>query len=128
MMVGCATAGGGATAKGVDEKTAIASTLGDWGSALASKNVDSILAFYSDAFRDQEGRDKATLKRFLEEVIANGYLDGAKVDVASAQISVNGEEAVVAPLTLSGDMGAVSLSLSMKKEAGSWRIVSSSMA
>lgn len=129
MAAGCATAGGGsAAAKGVDDQTAITKTLGEWGSALAAKNVDSILAFYSDSFRDEEGRDKSTLKQFLQDVIANGYLDGAKVDVATAQISINGSEAVVAPVALSGDMGGISLSISMKKEGGAWKITSSGQA
>ena len=131
MAFGCATAGGSAAAKapsGGDDKAAITKTLGDWGSALASKNVDTILAFYSDAFKDDEGRDKASFKELIEGVIANGYLDGAKIDLASAQVSVTGEEAVVAPIALSGDMGAISLSVSLKKETSGWRITTSRQA
>lgn len=129
--MGCATSGGGSAAtaapKGADDKAVIAKTLGEWGSALAAKDVDKIVSFYSDSFKSDDGTGKDGLKEFLGGVISAGYLDGAKVDVAGAQISVNGEEAVVAPLNLSGNMGAATLSLSLKKEAGTWRIVSSSM-
>lgn len=130
--MGCATSGGGSATtsapKGADDKAVIAKTLGEWGSALAAKDVDKIVSFYSDSFQGDDGMNKAGLKEFLGGVISAGYLDGAKVDVAAAQISVNGEEAVVAPLSLSGNMGAISLSLSLKKEAGTWRITSSTQA
>lgn len=131
-VMGCATSGGGskeaAAPKGADDKAAIAKTLGEWGSALAAKDVDKIVSFYSDSFTGDDGMNKSGLKEFLGGVISAGYLDGAKVDVAGAQISVNGEEAVVAPLSLSGNMGAITLSLSLKKEAGAWRITSSTQA
>ena len=130
MAFGCATSGGGTakTKAGGDEKTAITKMLGDWSSALASKDINKIMPFYSDSFKNDEGMDKAGMKELIAGAISNGYLDGAKIDVASAQVSVNGEEAVVAPVNLSGDMGALSLSISLKKEAGTWRIASSRQA
>ena len=132
MAFGCATSGGGTAktkaAAGGDEKTAITKMLGEWSSALASKDVNKIMPFYSDSFKNDEGMDKAGMQELIAGAISQGYLDGAKVDVASAQVSVNGEEAVVAPVNLSGDMGALSLSFSLKKEAGTWRIASSRQA
>lgn len=128
--LGCATSGG-ATAKAPaasGDQAAITKTLGEWGSALGAKNLDQILAFYSDSFRDDEGRDKAAVKEMLEGVISAGYLDGAKIDLDGAQYSVNGEEAVVSPITLSGDMGSISVAISLKKEAGGWKISGSSQA
>ena len=132
LVLGCATSGSGKTAAkaapGADEKTAITKTLGDWSSALKSKNIESIMAFYSDAFQDGEGRDKAGIKDLIQGAISAGYLDGAKIDLASAQVTVTGDQATVAPVSLSGDMGAISLSVSLKKESGSWHIVSSHQA
>ena len=126
---GCATSGGTtAKAASADPKVEVTKVLGEWGSALATKNLDSIMTFYSDSFKDGEGRDKMALKDFIKGAIDQGYLDGAKVDVAAAQVSVNGAEAVVAPVSLSGNMGEISLSLSLKKEANGWRIVSSGQA
>jgi ketosteroid isomerase-like protein len=129
LAFGCATSGGSAEPpKGVDEKAAIEKTLGEWGAALAAKDVPKILAFYSESFKNDEGMDKNGMKELIDGAIANGYLDGAKVITAGAQITVNGEDAVVAPVTLSGNMGELSLGLSLKKEAGSWRIISSRQA
>ncbi len=129
FAVGCASTGGSTeAAKPVDEKAAIAKVLQDWGASLATKNVDSIMTHYSDAFSDGDGRGKAELKSFIQDAIANGYLDGAKVDVATAQITVNGDEAVAVPVGLSGDMGSMAFSISLKKEASGWRIVSSNQA
>jgi len=131
MAFGCATSGGAAAkapASGGDDKAAVTQTLAQWSGALAGKNIDNIMAFYSDSFKDDEGRDKAGIKELIEGAIANGYLDGAKVDLASAQVSINGDAAVVSPVQLSGDMGAISLSVSLKKETAGWRITGSSQA
>lgn len=132
LAAGCATSGGGAkttkAAPGADEKTAITNVLNEWSAALASKNVDKILAFYSDSFKDDEGRDKAGIRELIEGAISQGYLDGAKVELASTQVTVNGAQAVASPVTLSGNMGSISLSVSFKKEAKGWLISGSSQA
>jgi len=134
LAFGCATGGGGtaaakpAPAAGGDDRAAVAKALMDWSGALKAKNIDQIMGFYSDSFKDDEGRDKAGIKELIEGAIANGYLDGAAVDLASAQVTVTGDAATVSPVQLSGDMGAISLSVSLKKEAGKWVITSSGQA
>ncbi|MDZ4861335.1 MAG: nuclear transport factor 2 family protein [Candidatus Hydrogenedentes bacterium] len=128
VAVGCATTGGGdaAAQKPADDKAAITKVLNDWGAALATKNIDTIVTFYSDSFSDSDGRGKPEMKGFLQEVIDAGYLDGAKVDLTTTVITVNGDQATATPVNLSGDMGAIPLSLTLKKEAAGWRIASSS--
>lgn len=130
LAMGCATSGGAkkeakATA---DPKVEITKVVGDWGGALATKDIEKIMAYYSDAFKDGEGRDKAALKDFIKGAIDAGYLDGAKVNVAAAQVAVTGDQATVSPISLSGSMGEISLSLTLKKEAAGWHIVGSSQA
>lgn len=132
LAVGCATSGGGAkttkASPSADEKTAITKMLNEWSAALASKNVDKILTFYSDSFKDDEGRDKSGIKELIEGAISAGYLDGAKVELVNTQVTVNGAQAVASPVTLSGNMGSISLSVSLKKEGNGWLISGSSQA
>lgn len=125
---GCATTGGGTAAKPVDDKAAVAKVINDWAAALASKNIESILTFYSDKFSDAEGRDKTAVKEFIQGAIDNGYLDGVKVDLAAAQITVAGDQATASGVRLFGDMGEITITLGLAREAQGWRIVSSSGA
>jgi len=50
------------------------------------------------------------------------------VSTETAQVTINGDDATVSPVTLSGSAGSMSLNLALKKEEGIWRIVSATEA
>ena len=120
-LMGCAGA-----AKGPSDEELIKATLGKWQEALVAKNIDNIVACYSDEFKDGDGRGKPELKGFISEAISAGYLDGIKVSMEGTTTKIDGDKATVTPIGLSGNAGGMSLTLTLGKANGQWLITSSS--
>ncbi|MCC6697318.1 MAG: hypothetical protein IT365_16940 [Candidatus Hydrogenedentes bacterium] len=118
LLCGCATG-----AKGPDDRTLIMNTMNGWKAGLIEKNIESVMAAYSESFRDQEGRGKAEVRDFIQGAINEGYLDGITIDLDVAQVTINDVEATVSPIPVTGGQGGVSLSMLLKKENGAWLIV-----
>lgn len=123
MVAGCATG-----SKGPSDQDLITNAMNQWQNALIAKDADTAIAVYSENFRDGDGRGKAEMHAFLKEAISMGYLDSLVVNTETAQVTINGEDATVSPVTLSGSAGSMSLKLALKKEEGVWRIVSATEA
>lgn len=115
--LGCATA-----AKGPSDQEQIQSVLNKWGQSLVAKDVNALMALYSENFQAQ-GRGKADMKEFIEDAIDEGYLEDAKVDTSAVQIAIEGDTATATPITLEGPAGSMSLRLDLSKENGQWLIV-----
>jgi hypothetical protein len=122
-MAGCATG-----PKGPTDQELITGTMNEWRAGLLEKNLDKILAAYSENYSDGEGRTKAQMREFIGGAISQGYLDNAQVDTTSTQIVITGDQAVANPITLSGPMGSITLSLTFKKEGDKWLVVGASGA
>lgn len=120
MVVGCASLGRNKDQKSIDK------TLASWKAAIEKKDIDGMLTAYSEDFKTERGGGKAEMKRFLTNAKDQGYLEGAKVDMAKAEIKIEKNTATVGPIDLSGDMGSITVELAMKKDPDKvWRIVGS---
>lgn len=116
--VGCAIG-----AKGPSDRELVMNTMNEWQAGLVAKNADQAIAVYSEEFRDGDGRGKEEMHAFLKEAISMGYLDSLIVDMESAQVTINSDEATVGPVALSSSAGSMYLNVTLKKEEGAWRIV-----
>ncbi|MCL4693558.1 MAG: hypothetical protein KJ060_13740 [Candidatus Hydrogenedentes bacterium] len=125
VLVGAGCAMG---AKGPSDRDLIMNTMNEWQSGLVAKDADKVITVYSEDFRDGEGRGKAEMHAFIKEAVSMGYLDSLMVDMESAQVTINSEDATVGPVTLSSSAGSMYLKLALKKEDGVWRIVGTSEA
>ncbi|MCC6488624.1 MAG: hypothetical protein IT364_14095, partial [Candidatus Hydrogenedentes bacterium] len=110
MVSGCATG-----AKGPDDRTLIMNTMNGWKAGILDKDIEAVMAAYSESFRDQEGRGKAEVRDFIQGAITEGYLDGITIDLDVAQVTINGAEATVSPIPVTGGRGSVSLLMLLNK-------------
>lgn len=123
LAVGCASTGGGAAkAKGPTDTELINKVAADWKAAGVAKNLDGLLACYSDSFQHYEYGDKAGLQRFLKDAISMGYMEGAEIDMAKAKLTILKGEATFAPIDLKAAFGDAGITLTLKKEAAGWKI------
>jgi ketosteroid isomerase-like protein len=123
LVVGCATTGGNKDQKSIDK------TLAVWKAAIEKQDVDGMMPAYSDAFKSDRGEGKPEMKKFLASVKEQGYLDGAKVDMAKTEIKIEKNTATVSPIGLSSNAGAISVQLVMKPDPDKvWRIIASEEA
>jgi ketosteroid isomerase-like protein len=123
VVLACGCAGSG---KGPTDEELITGMLTGWKAALETKDLEKMMAPYSEDFAGEGGAGKPELRQFIQRAIDEGYLDDAKVDLEKAQTTREGETATVGPVALSGSYGTLELDLKLKKEAdGAWRIVGS---
>jgi ketosteroid isomerase-like protein len=119
LVLGCQTA-----PKGPTDEELIAGVVSGWQEALTAKDMDALMALYSENYVGQQGEDKAGVRTFLEQAAAMGYLDGMEVDASGAETVIEEGTATVGPVVLSGAMGSMNMKLEFAKEEDGWLIVS----
>lgn len=116
LTAGCATSGK------MSPEEAISAKLDAFKTALLAKNIDGIMALFSEKFEHYEWNDKAGAKDFLSQAIDMGYLDGAEVDLSKKEIKLEGDTATVYPIEISGSFGSVTVELVFTNEGGNWMV------
>ena len=122
-VLGAVWAGGCASApKGPTDEEVIQKLIGDWKAAAVAKDLDKMLAGYSDAFQHPEWGDKAGLKNFLKEALDMGYLENAQVNTEKMQVKIEKDTATAYPIQLKAAFGSATIELNLKKEAKGWAV------
>lgn len=101
----------------------IQSTLNTWRSAMATKDLDAIMALFSENFQHFNWRDKEGARQFIQEAIDAGQLDGIEVLLEDAEITVEDQSASVFPVDLMGSFGSLTMELMLAREDGKWLFV-----
>jgi ketosteroid isomerase-like protein len=122
LLAGCASLG-----KGPSDQEQIQSALAAWKDALEAKNVDNLMALYSENFASDR-QNKEGVRRFVQGAIDQGYLDKPVIVVEDATITVEGDKATARPVSLSSPEGSIYLYLEFTKEEGKWLITGSGEA
>lgn len=118
LVLGCQSA-----PKGPTDEELVAGVVSGWQESLTAKDMDALMALYSDAYVGQQGEDKAGVQTFLEQAAAMGYLDGLEIDISGAETSIEEGKASVGPLVINGPMGAMNFTMKLAKEEAGWLIV-----
>lgn len=117
-VCGCAGMG-----KGPSDEELVAKVLADWTAAAQAKDLDKIMAVYSEAYSDGENTSKAAAREFMQGAIEQNYLEGLQVDLEQAKTTLENGTATITPVDLSSNAGFMSVTFELKKEAdGAWRI------
>ena len=126
LLAGCASTGGGggpsAPPPPSDEEV-IEGMVAAAMEALAAKDIDGLVAAYSDDFSSDNG-DKADTEAFLQGASDQGFLDGLEIDQSGVEINVDGDTATAGPVALEGAFGAMDLSFDLVKRDGKWWVIS----
>ncbi len=122
LIVGCQSA-----PKGPTDEELIADVIATWQTAITGKDLDGMMALYSENFTGSRGEDKAGVRSFLEQVMAMGYLDGIAIDATGATTTVEEGTATVGPVSSTTSMGPASLTFKLAKEEDGWMIVGTEM-
>jgi len=124
MAGGCATGGSGG--KGPSDADQINKLVADWKAAGVAKDLDKVMALYSDKFSHYEYGDKAGMKAFIKDAIDMGYLENADFNTANAKVTIDAKDktkASVYPIDLKAAFGSATMRLDLKKEATGWKII-----
>ena len=95
--------------------------------AFKTKDIDKIMAFYSEKFASDKITDKAAMRALLEMADNSGFLDGLTIDTKDVKITVDGDKATAGPAAISGGFGSGTSVFTLGKEEGKWMIVSQTL-
>jgi len=119
LVCGCAMFG-----RGPSDEELIGNTLAEWKAGLVEEDLDRFMATFSEDFSSSQGGGKAELGDFIGGAMEQGYLEDVEVNVEDAEIKIEGDTATASPVELDGIFGVMVFELALKKENGTWRIVS----
>lgn len=117
-------AGGCATAHKVNDEELIRSTVVKVKDALEKRDIDLLMATFSEKFQNDRVGGKAEAKSLLGQGLSSGYADGGKVSLEAMAITIAEDKttAKVYPIDLSSNMGSVAAELVLTKEEGGWMV------
>ena len=118
LALGCQSA-----PKGPTDEELVANLVADWQTALEAKDMEALMALYSENYVGQQGEDKAGVRNFLEQAAAMGYLDNLQIDTSGAETSIEEGTASVGPVAITGPMGGMNFTMKLAKEEDGWLIV-----
>lgn len=95
--------------------------------ALKAKDIEKVMAQYSEKFTSAKLQDKAAVKALFDMASNSGYLDGLEVDDAEAKYTVDGAKATVGPIKVSGSFGTATNTFYLTKEGDKWLITGQDM-
>lgn len=92
--------------------------------AFKAKDVEKVMAHFSDKFQSSKLQDKAALQALIDMANNSGFLDGMELDSKDMKVAIEGEKATVAPVAISGGFGAGTASFICTKEGDKWMVTS----
>ena len=106
-------------------KESVLATVQDFSTATAAGDVERQLAFYSEEWQSDSGRTKADLRASYREQDQQASSGDKRLVLDDAKVVVEGDTAIVDPITTRSSVGGGFFQFKMKREHdGEWRCVS----
>jgi beta-fructofuranosidase len=86
--------------------------------AMVSGDVDALLSFYAEDWRDNHEMRKAFLKHNFERMKVHEKSQGRKIDLSATTVSLEGDTATVSPVTHFTAGGSITYKYTLKKGVG----------
>lgn len=116
VVLGCQTT------KKLTPEEAVTAQVNKFAEAMKAKNLDGVMAVFSEKFEHYEWGDKAGAREFLQQALDVGYLDDLEIDLSKIQIKVEGSTATVYPIDIRGNFGSTTIELVFTNENGNWLV------
>ncbi|MEK7795571.1 MAG: hypothetical protein AAB353_13630 [Candidatus Hydrogenedentota bacterium] len=94
--------------------------------ALKALDIEKLVSFYADDYKDNQGADKAQTLTQLNDAKGQGVLDGIHSKLDRLRVSVNGDKATLDNIGIEGSFGVLNVTLGLEKRAGKWWVVTQS--
>ncbi|MHC4757387.1 MAG: Cif family virulence factor [Planctomycetota bacterium] len=118
LICGCQT--------GPSDEELIKTTMNSWKLAIVDKDVDAIMANYSEDFSSESGESRGETQLMFQYLISAGMLDNIDINFDIAQLTITDDTAEFTPVEILWDMGEMTLDFTLKKEEeNTWRIIES---
>ncbi|MBN2138622.1 MAG: hypothetical protein JW720_12515 [Sedimentisphaerales bacterium] len=110
---------------GPSDEELIGMTMAEWKTAVAAKDIDKVMAEYSESYSSERGDGKEQVRQFMTTVFERGWMDSATIELEEAQAAIEGDKATFGPVKFKSDRGEFAINYDLKKEDGVWLIAGS---
>jgi len=117
LVCGCQSSGGPS-----DEKL-INTTMTDLKAAMAARDLDKIMATYSENYVSVRGSGKDSMLKIMKRAIERGFMDNVKVNLEKAVTTIEQDKAEFGPVEFVSERGTFAVGYTLQKEDGAWLIV-----
>lgn len=108
-------------AKGPKDEELVSKVVADFQAAWAEQDIEKLMGFVSDSFRDNEGQGKTELEvEFAREDLMQIF----ELEIDRMEIKVEMDKATVNHLKLKLASGSLDFRLVLEKEGAKWMITS----
>ena len=111
--------------EGPSDKELINTTMTEWKAALEAKDLDRLMALFSDNYISSSGSGKVAMRERMAGAIERGSLDNIKIKIENAKITLVGDQATFGPVELTSDIGTLTIEYTLQREDVKWLIVGS---
>ena len=118
---------GGCQIGGPSDEKRINTTMADWKAALKARNLDKVMAVYSEDYASERVKGKDAIREFMTRAFNEGWLDNVNVNFEEAKPAIEEDKAQFGPVAFISDRGTMKVDYTLQKENGAWLIVSSKM-
>ena len=120
VFCGCQT-----PAKGPSDEQLINTTMTEWKAAFETKDLDRLMAVFSDNYLSSRGSGKVAMRERMAGAIERGSLDNIEIKIDNAKITIVGETATFGPVEFTSNRGTLTIEYTLQREGDKWLIVSS---
>lgn len=120
VLCGCQSLG-----VGPSDEQIVNTTMAEWKAAMVAKDLDKLMATYSENYVSSRGGGKDSIREFMARVFDEGFMDSVEVKIEDVQITIEGDKATFGPVEFVSDRGTFTLEYKLQKGDGTWLIVGS---
>jgi len=113
----------GPLSKGTSDEKLIDSTMTEWKAAHEAKDLDRIMATFSENYVSWRGGGKQEMREFIARGIDEGFMDNVEVKTENAEINIEADKSTYGPVEFTGERGTFGLNYKLQKENGKWLII-----
>ncbi len=120
LVYGCQTLG-----VGPSDEELVSTTMAEWKAAMAAKDMDKLMATFSDNYVSTRGTGKDSMREFMTKAFESNFMDNVEINIEDAEVMIEGDKAVFGPVEFISDRGTFTLEYKLQKEEEAWLIVGS---
>lgn len=102
-------------------------TMAEWKTALKTKNMEKVMAAYSENYASERIEGKGAIREFMTRVFNEGWMENVTVSFEEVTTTIEEDKAQFGPVAFISDNGTLKVDYKLQKENGDWLIVSSKM-
>ena len=110
---------------GPSDEELVSTTVADWKAALTARDLDKLMAAYSENYVSTRGSDKESVRQFMGRAFERDFMDNVNISLENAKTTIEDDKARFSPVEFISDRGTMAIEFTLQKEDGTWLITTS---